>query len=239
MGDNAAYTQTDVPEIISEYLAICVIVKNNPKYLSKWIKYHMSLGIKYMFVIDVSSEPELVLQAVTPFLSETVMSYRYLPSLQTLPPNWLFDSHLAMYNENFHFLGFLRDNEFMVFHPDDKKPLAKLAQEEVIGLYTFSGGISLAAIDIHSTDKCTRSKTMRPIINTRQVDANNQGQYHFKPNITAVTADYNAIQGWGSIKLTDLPGEHLFKTWYLHRYVDYSSSPVLSDGTLARCTSVA
>ena len=183
MGDNAAYTQTDVPEIISEYLAICVIVKNNSKYLSKWIKYHMSLGIKYMFVIDVSSEPELVLQAVTPFLSETVMSYRYLPSLQTLPPNWLFDSHLAMYNENFHFLGFLRDNEYIVHNPNDKKTL-----QSTVDTFAFYGGISLAAIDIHSTDNCTRSKTMRPIINTRQVDANNQGQYHFKPNITAVTA---------------------------------------------------
>lgn len=42
-----------------QFLAVCVIIKNEARYLAEWIVYHQLVGVDHFYIYDNNSEDDL------------------------------------------------------------------------------------------------------------------------------------------------------------------------------------
>ena len=59
-------------------LGICVIVKNEGKYIGEWLRYHMAIGADVVYLYDNDSDDD-TRDVIKPFIDEGFVSYTHIP----------------------------------------------------------------------------------------------------------------------------------------------------------------
>lgn len=92
-------------------LAICVIIKNEAKYIEEWLEYHINLGVNKFFVYDNESQDNIqnILQS---YVSEKVVEYKVWPgeSVQLSA----YDDAIACHSHDVGYIGFIDADEFFM-----------------------------------------------------------------------------------------------------------------------------
>jgi hypothetical protein len=217
---NQSY-QTEVPDVINKLIGVVVIVKEDTKHLVNWIQYHKSLGVDHVFIVDQNSTQPLI-NDVLPFIrSGYVLTYDFLSTTRDMP--WIYDYFMKNYQLNFHYFAFLSPKEYIFLNNFDNL-------KGVLQTFRSYGQLTLASKDVlHTTKdekkKCSISREMRGIINTRHLDRDRNGEYHFTGNANAVTtvglrddvADTTKTAMWNYISASDPPRD-LYTNIYINRY---------------------
>lgn len=222
-------SQTEYPEIINKLIGVVVLVKDDTKKnLVNWIQYHKSLGVDHIFVIDQNSTNPLI-NDILPFIqSSYVLTYDFFgENIVKRDMHWIYDYFIMNYQLNFHFFAFLYPNEYIFLKKNENL-------KDILHSYRSYGQLILASKDIsHSQIKnqpknCSVSREMRGIINTRHLDRDVNGIYHFTGSAYAVTSvgipdnvtvDSSAKRTvkWNYVRATDPPKE-LFTNIFISRY---------------------
>ncbi len=89
---NGKYQSTGV----SEYLAICAIVKNEPDIV-EWIEYHKRMGVEKFYIYDNNSAPP-VINLISNYAKEGLVEYKFqankkYPTSQIFAYNDCFQSY--------------------------------------------------------------------------------------------------------------------------------------------------
>jgi len=249
---NVHSTQTEFPDLINEYLALVVVVQNNTEHhLSKWIQHHKALGVDKVIVIDNTNSTYFVLDDILPFVqSGFVLNYHVVPALSVpssspsssssqpllLSSNWIYEYIFTNFQLNFHFIGFVYENEYIVlpkFKASSRSPeqpdLKTLSKEE----YRMFGQLSLMMKESAPNDNKNLKKLQetRPIINTRHLEQDKEGLFRFTGHAYAVDSTKSVMKGadratdsaeeagFGPQLLSEVPSDDLFKVVYVHRYL--------------------
>jgi len=134
------------------YSAICVIAKNENKYLREWLQYHRCLGIGKVYIYDHNSTIPMS-HNITDFIEEGFVEYspitgshqKYkegfssnLERFMTTIQGQAYKDCVTRHSADHTFLGFIDVDEFLVFHDP-----AITSVNTFLRRYEKYGGVSL------------------------------------------------------------------------------------------------
>lgn len=92
-------------------LAICVIIKNEAKYIEEWLEYHINLGVNKFLIYDNESQDNIrnVLQS---YISEGVVEYKIWPGEKVQLS--AYNDAIACHRHDIGYIGFIDADEFLM-----------------------------------------------------------------------------------------------------------------------------
>ncbi len=91
--------------------ALCLMVRDEHRYVCEWIEYHRALGVQHFYVTDNASAPPLR-DLLQPYICRGLVTYRY--DTRTRPQYLVYNECLARHGARCRWLGFLDTDEFLV-----------------------------------------------------------------------------------------------------------------------------
>eukprot|EP01026_Neomeris_dumetosa_P021378 TRINITY_DN1870_c0_g1_i10.p1 TRINITY_DN1870_c0_g1~~TRINITY_DN1870_c0_g1_i10.p1 ORF type:complete len:392 (+),score=17.95 TRINITY_DN1870_c0_g1_i10:107-1177(+) len=138
------------------YLALCTIVKDEVDIVD-WIKYHVYIGFKKIYVYDHGSQPPL-LELLLPFIQEQVVSYKYfIEEWQTddfmltkigngahfnSAQRWAYTQCVVQNRHRHQFIGLIDIDEYVIIWDDQH-----VVQSDAVSF--FKGFENYGAVQLH------------------------------------------------------------------------------------------
>mmetsp|Transcript_25777 Transcript_25777/g.56161 ORF Transcript_25777/g.56161 Transcript_25777/m.56161 type:complete len:401 (+) Transcript_25777:202-1404(+) len=142
-----------VPRPRSSYTAICVVAKNENRYIREWVLYHTCLGVGKIYLYDhnstvpMSSEiGDLIEQGVVEVISIEGLHTRYKPAdgfadnlskFMVTIQGQAYQDCLHRFSSRHTFMGFIDVDEFLVLHDEQLRSINELLER-----YEQYGGVS-------------------------------------------------------------------------------------------------
>lgn len=102
-----------------QYLAICAVVKDQPKDVMEWALYHMMLGVDTIYIFDHNSTMPMV-NTLLPLVKSGHVVYNYFndpPETSELNPQlWTYQQCIDSFWDLHQFMAFIDVDEFFVLH---------------------------------------------------------------------------------------------------------------------------
>ena len=93
------------------YVSICLIVRDEHRYIEEWISYHRLIGIDHFYITDNKSQPPLK-SILQPYIDQGLVTYRY--DTRDRPQKLVYNECLRDYGKDNTWIAFIDSDEFLV-----------------------------------------------------------------------------------------------------------------------------
>jgi hypothetical protein len=111
--------------LLSAYVAICAMFRNEHVIIREWLTYHHWLGINKFYIFDHGSSPPL-LYTIQDFVDANLVEYHYFKhithddfivgnSLRS-PQSWVYDRCFQLFGHRHQFIALIDADEFIVLN---------------------------------------------------------------------------------------------------------------------------
>ena len=93
------------------YVSICLIVRDDHRYIEEWISYHRLIGIDHFYITDNKSQPPLK-SILQPYIDQGLVTYRY--DTRDRPQHLVYNECLKAHGKDNKWIAFIDSDEFLV-----------------------------------------------------------------------------------------------------------------------------
>ena len=125
----------------SQYLAICVIVKNQHADMKEWLTYHEMMGVSQFYVFDDQSTP-LMNDSLQGYIDNRLVTYHVVDATMRYNGPYrqlsVYDRCLTDYGSKHVFMGFIDVDEFLFLRDPNVQSIPELLHD-----YEAYGGLGV------------------------------------------------------------------------------------------------
>ena len=97
------------------YVSICLIVRDEHRYIEEWLSYHRLIGIDHFYITDNKSQPPLQ-SILQPYIDQGLVTYRY--DTRDRPQIAVYNECLRDHGKDNTWIAFIDSDEFLVLKKD-------------------------------------------------------------------------------------------------------------------------
>lgn len=109
-------------ELLSSYVAICGIFKNEHQLVREWVTYHRWIGVEKFYLFDHGSSPPM-LDSIKDLLNENIVEYHYFNTISvedraefSSPQAWVNNKCFQWFGYRHKFIALIDMDEFIVLN---------------------------------------------------------------------------------------------------------------------------
>ncbi len=98
------------------YCSLCLIVRDDHRYIREWISYYSLLGVDHFYITDNLSEPPLN-ETLSDLIEKGLVTYQY--DTRRRPQITVYNECLSKYRQETRWMAFFDSDEFLVLKQHD------------------------------------------------------------------------------------------------------------------------